>query len=71
MLIHCDRCKKKVEGDWHLLWTSGFYDVSPPSSWAKYARPYETIVCDCCMWKDPGYIKDYGFIGGGCDELPV
>lgn len=59
-MVHCDRCKKKVEGEWGYAFTSGFYDVAPPSHWAKYARPYETVVCVLCMWKDPGYIEDYG-----------
>jgi len=60
MLVHCDRCKKKVEGDWGEHFTSGFYNVSPGSSWAKYARPYEDVVCDECMWCSPEYIADYG-----------
>jgi hypothetical protein len=60
VLIHCDRCKGKVEGELGDVFTSGVYVVEPPSSWAKYARPYETVVCDACMWADPGYIADYG-----------
>jgi len=59
-LIHCDRCKKKVEGFWDVDFTAGFYNVSPGSYWAKYANPYEDAVCDCCMWCDPRYIADYG-----------
>jgi hypothetical protein len=58
-LVHCDRCKKNVEGDWSDRFTCGFYDVSE-GYWAKYARPYETLVCDCCMWCSPEYIADYG-----------
>jgi hypothetical protein len=58
-LVHCDRCKKSVEGDWSDRFTCGFYDVSG-GYWAKYARPYETLVCDCCMWCSPEYIADYG-----------
>ena len=61
MLYHCDRCKKAVDGDEGEGFTAGFYYVAPPSWWAKYARPYETIVCDECMWADPGYRKDYGY----------
>lgn len=60
MLVHCDRCKKKIEGEWIDGYTCGFYDVAPPSSWAKYSNPYETVVCDECMWADPRYIADYG-----------
>lgn len=60
MLIHCDRCKRKVEGDFHERFTCGFYDVSKGSSWAKYARNYESIICDECMFADPQYIQDYG-----------
>lgn len=59
MLVHCDRCKKAVEGDWSERFTSGFYDVSS-GYWAKYARPYETVVCDQCMWCDARFIADYG-----------
>jgi hypothetical protein len=59
MLVHCDRCKKSVEGDWGEGFTSGFYEVSS-GYWSKYARPFETTVCDCCMWCDPQYIADYG-----------
>ncbi len=60
MLIHCDRCHKKVEGEWGEHFTSGFYDVSS-GYWAKYADPWETVLCDCCMWADARYIKDYGY----------
>lgn len=67
MLVHCDRCKRKVGGEWGENFTSGFYDVAPPSYWAKYARPYETVVCDECMFADLGYQADYGV--RGCGEM--
>lgn len=54
-LRHCDRCKKKFEGDEHEGWTYGYYDVSS-GYWAQFARPYETIICDDCMWCSPEYI---------------
>lgn len=60
MLYHCDRCKKAVDGAEGVGFTAGFYLVAPPSGWAKYARPYETIVCDRCMFADLKYIADYG-----------
>jgi len=58
-LIHCDRCRNKVEGGEDEWFTSGFYYVHR-GSWRKYARPYETVVCDECMFADPLYIADYG-----------
>ena len=60
MLYHCDRCKRKFEGDETEHMTHGFYYVHPGSYWSKYARPYETILCDACMWCSPEYIADYG-----------
>ena len=60
MLVHCDRCKRKVEGEWGDTFTSGFYVVSPGSPWAKFGRPYETVVCDECMQCSPEYIAVYG-----------
>jgi len=59
MLLHCDRCHRKVEGDESPYFTSGFYYVDR-GYWAKYARPCEVVVCDECIWADPGYIADYG-----------
>jgi hypothetical protein len=59
-LYHCDRCKKKFEGDEDESTTYGFYYVTPGSSWAKYGRPYETVLCDECMQCSPEYIKAYG-----------
>lgn len=60
MLFNCDRCHRKVEGNEGDGFTSGFYCVD--GCWAKYGRPYETIVCDECMWADPLYIADYGIM---------
>jgi hypothetical protein len=65
MLVHCDRCKKAVEGCEGEGWTGGFYDVSPGTCWSKFARPYETVVCDECMWADPAYIAIYGVMRSG------
>lgn len=56
---HCDRCKQKISGDEGATFTSGFYYVSS-GYWARFARPYETVVCDDCMFADPGYIAIYG-----------
>jgi hypothetical protein len=68
-MYHCDRCKKKFEGDEGDTFTAGFYYVTS-GYWAKYARPYETVICDCCMWCDPKYIADYGDMNcRGCGSI--
>lgn len=59
MIYHCDRCRKKFEGDEGPGFTAGFYYVNE-GYWSKYARPFETVLCDECMWNDPGYTADYG-----------
>jgi hypothetical protein len=59
MLYRCDRCKRLIEGVEGDGLTCGLYDVSS-GYWAKFARSYETTVCDECMWADPDYIKIYG-----------
>ena len=67
-LYHCDRCKKKFEGDDHTGtsgFTCGYYDVSG-GYWARFARPYETVVCDECMQCSPEYIKVYGDMSCKC-----
>jgi len=66
LLVHCDRCKKKVEGDWDETFTAGFYDVSPGSPWAKFGRPYEDVVCDECMMCSSEYIAVYGDFSCKC-----
>lgn len=58
--ITCDRCGAKVDGFRGQYATAGFYDTAGQSWWARYARPGERIVCDACMWADPGYRADYG-----------
>jgi hypothetical protein len=59
----CDRCKKELKGLKVLKenesFTSGFYLVEEGSNWSKYKKPFENIVCDECMWKDPLYLEDY------------
>lgn len=59
MLLHCDRCHRKFDGDEGKFFTSGFYYVNC-GYWSKFAEPYETVVCDECMWADPRYIAVYG-----------
>lgn len=59
LTYHCDRCKKKIDGDEGANFTSGFYYVTS-GYWNRFARPYETVVCDDCMWADPDYIAIYG-----------
>lgn len=59
LIYHCDRCNKKFEGFEGDGFTGGFYYVNM-GSWAKYARPFETVICDECMHNEPLYIADYG-----------
>lgn len=59
MLYHCDRCHRKIEGDEDLNFTSGFYYVHS-GYWSRFADPYETVICDPCMFCDPRYIEVYG-----------
>jgi hypothetical protein len=60
MLYRCDRCKQLFDGWEHEDGTTcGFYDVSY-GDWARFARPYETVLCDECMWSDPEYVRLYG-----------
>jgi len=60
-MIHCDRCRRKADGFVDADGTSGgCYDVSPGSFWDRYARPYESVICDRCMWCDPRWVADYG-----------
>lgn len=59
MLYRCDRCEKLIEGDEGQNFTSGFYIVDQ-GCWSQFANPYETVVCDECMWADPRYIAIYG-----------
>lgn len=63
MNMNCDRCKKDFEGFRSLIFTAGYYDVSGniESGWGKFRQsPYEQIVCDECMFKDPKFIAIYG-----------
>ncbi len=62
MLYRCDRCEQLVEGFENEGGTGGFYYVDK-GSWAQFARPYEVVLCDRCMWDDPKYIALYGRIG--------
>ena len=60
--VTCDRCGKRVDGlRLPDTGTSGFYEFSRDDGlWGKYMEPYETILCDDCMWADPRYRADYG-----------
>jgi hypothetical protein len=57
--VICDRCRREIQGYRDEMATSGFYGVKS-GYWHKYARKGEEILCDDCMWADPGYKKDYG-----------
>jgi len=71
MLIHCDRCHKKVEGDIWEEGSAGVYVVAY-GYWMMFALPFESVICDCCMWKDPRYIVRYGKLASpDCDEYTV
>lgn len=59
----CSRCRRRVAGFRRPRadrFTIGYYVVAPPAWWARFARPGERIVCDACMWVDPGYVAVYG-----------
>jgi hypothetical protein len=58
-MLHCDRCHKKFDGEIWADGSAGCYVVDS-GYWHRYARPYETVICDECMWADPRYIADYG-----------
>ena len=59
--IRCDRCNRFVEGEYGA-WgvTKGYYWVAAGSPWQRYSQPGERYICECCMWKDAGYIRDFG-----------
>lgn len=59
MLYHCDRCHEAFEGFEDEGGTGGFYYVNK-GVWASFANPFETVVCDKCMWDDPRYIAVFG-----------
>jgi len=63
MLYRCDRCEQTFDG-WETEdgTTCGFYYVTE-GCWARFARPYEVVLCDACMWADPGYIAVFGKVG--------
>jgi len=61
--IKCDRCGKEVEGIESPVGTGGFYRVES-GLWSKYKKIGETRICDSCMWKDEGYLKDYPSMRG-------
>lgn len=56
--VQCDRCGALVYGLETERGTSGFYRVAA-EPWEPYARPGERVLCDGCMWEDPGYQRDY------------
>lgn len=62
MLYRCDRCGELIDGFEDEGGTAGFYYVHK-GPWSEFARPYEVVVCDECMWADPGYIALYGKVG--------
>lgn len=59
MQFKCDRCGEVIDGYEDDKFTSGFYYVHE-GLWAMYGNPYETVLCDECMFKDPRYIAVYG-----------
>ena len=59
--VTCDRCKKEVKE--FLIsegYTGGYYQVTFPSYWNKFANEGEDQVCDSCMHKDERYMEVYG-----------
>ena len=65
--VVCDRCRKEVTGWNTVQGTSNFYALRPDDSrefpWASCFGPDEVIICDACMYADPGYIAAYGSRG--------
>lgn len=58
--IACDRCDRTIDGVIDGTgFTAGFYDVRDPF-WAQFAEPWETKICDPCMFEDERYIAVYG-----------
>jgi hypothetical protein len=55
--VHCDRCKKEVEG---FIDEAGGMSAGVYVDWMDFFNPGEHIVCDACMWADPRYIAIYG-----------
>jgi len=60
MLLHCDRCHRKVDGWVDEDGTSYGVYVVDHGEWAKFADGHETLLCDKCMHCDPRYIAVYG-----------
>jgi hypothetical protein len=58
--VTCDRCGAEIDGLRGQFATAGFYDTAGQSWWSRFARPGENVVCDDCMWADPGYRAEYG-----------
>lgn len=57
LIVECDRCHHKIEGQRDPQFTAGFYDAA---AWSKYANIGESVICDRCMWNDARYQADYG-----------
>lgn len=55
----CDRCHRTVEGFESPNAVIGFYRMADYGPWSRFARPGETLVCNDCMWADPGYSALY------------
>ncbi len=60
VIVKCDRCGRQVRGSIEAQGTGGFYWVRPGSQWKRYCSPHEEVVCEACMWRDPGYMIDHG-----------
>ena len=57
----CDRCGEAIDGFETDHGTMGFYRLTLPSIWARFARSGEKVICDDCMFEDERYRRDYGY----------
>lgn len=58
--VICSRCKEVLRDVIKTdTFTGGYYEVHK-GYWSKFAKPGEQILCDACMFKDEGYIEEFG-----------
>lgn len=55
--VECDRCKRWVEGS---LGDGTGMSAGVYVGWRQYMPDTrEWIICDCCMWRNESFLKDY------------
>lgn len=60
LTLICDRCHRDVDAVRTPAGSAGYYDVTDASCWHRFARPFEQVVCNLCMWADSAYQAIYG-----------